>query len=76
MQYRFCSKKVNFLFSCKFFSSFGHQKPGPGSVFSLKFWIRIGDLYQMNRVRIRNIAIEDPSKDNVNHMLLYSTSYI
>jgi hypothetical protein len=33
--------KLQFLISCKFFSIFGHQNPGSGSLFSLKCWIWI-----------------------------------
>jgi hypothetical protein len=39
----FIKKIFCFVFSCKFFSVFGHQSPGSrsGSVFSLKYRIRI-----------------------------------
>jgi hypothetical protein len=50
----FQSKKILNFFCRNFFSIFGHQNPGSGSVpvFILKCWIRI----RITRIRIRNTA--------------------
>ncbi len=55
----FDQKNILF-FSCKFFSIFGHQNHGSGSVFSLKCWIWI-----LNKlIRIRNTRMETNGLQN------------
>ncbi len=63
LQFLIKNNIFDFVFSCKFFSIFGHQNPGSGSVFSLKCWIRI------KWMRIRNAAFENTK---INSVLLFS----